>query len=549
MLSLKAGRSIKIRSLAALCNHGFEKKAEYSSHEFERPTYRKHMLYATIGVGVSVATLFGIKNKVQAKSVAKDASQPQKLIGGEFRKDLPVYRATDVAKRDSKENRIWVSYKRGVYDVTDFVAKHPGGEKILMAAGGATEPFWGLYAVHFAPRVMELMEQYRIGNLHEDDVIETPSEEDGPYGQEPVRNKILVARSSKPCNAETPPELLIQDFITPNDVFYVRNHLPVPQVDPLYYELEVTGIGIKDKSFTLDELKKFPKHKLVMTIMCAGNRRSEMNKVREVKGLEWALGAVGTAEWAGVRLQDLLESLGFDPKTNKAAHIQFEGLDLDPASSPYGASVPIRTALISDVILAYEMNGEPIPRDHGYPIRACVPGVVGARNVKWLGKIVLSHEESQSHWQQRDYKGFSPTVDFEHADWKSSPAIQDLPVTSAICNLKEGDVVQPVNGKVTVKGYAWSGGGRKIARVDITCDKGKTWHVARHDPGDKSGQNVGWAWTLWTAEIPVSQSGTVEIWAKAVDDSYNTQPETFENIWNIRGVLSNAYHKVKVHVQ
>lgn len=197
------------------------------------------------------------------------------------------------------------------------------------------------------------------------------------------------------------------------------------------------------------------------------------------------------------------------------------------------------------------MNGQPLTRDHGYPLRAIVPGVVGARNVKWLGRITVSSAESDSHWQQNDYKGFSPSTDWDTVDFSKSPAIQNMPVTSAICSPQSGDTINANDGYIVVKGYAWSGGGNQIVRVDVTSDRGKTWHVAELETPEKdavlhpSGRN--WGWTLWSAKLPVTKNENVEIWSKAVDSNYNCQPESFEFTWNLRGVLSNAYHRVKIN--
>ena len=203
-----------------------------------------------------------------------------------------------------------------------------------------------------------------------------------------------------------------------------------------------------------------------------------------------------------------------------------------------------------DVLLAYKMNGQVLNRDHGFPIRVIVPGVVGARNVKWLGRIEISSEESNSHWQQKDYKGFSPSTDWDTVDFSKSPAIQNMPVTSAICSPKNGESVKvDKDGMVTVKGYAWSGGGNRIVRVDITADGGKTWQVAELEQ-DKSPSGRHFGWTLWTAKVKAPVKGSnLEVWSKAVDSNYNVQPETFENTWNLRGVLSHAYSRIQVKVQ
>lgn len=184
-------------------------------------------------------------------------------------------------------------------------------------------------------------------------------------------------------------------------------------------------------------------------------------------------------------------------------------------------------------------------------MRCIVPGTVGARNVKWLGKIIVSKNESDSHWQQNDYKAFSPSTDWDTVDFKTAPAIQNLPVTSSICtpNPLEKEV-KIVDGCLEVKGYAYSGGGNKIIRVDVTTDGGATWQVADLEQME-DGENVGpgrhYAWTLWTAKVPLEKNQkVVEVWSKAVDSSYNCQPETHKNTWNLRGVVVNAYSRVRV---
>lgn len=129
--------------------------------------------------------------------------------------------------------------------------------------------------------------------------------------------------------------------------------------------------------------------------------------MKKVKGLDWGPCAIGNATWSGARLVDVLHQTGWDLSDPRIEHVVMEGMDVDPTGTPYGASVPAHKALnpMGDVLLAYEMNGQPLPKDHGFPVRAVVPGVVGARNVKWLGRIQLSSSESNSHWQQNDYKG------------------------------------------------------------------------------------------------------------------------------------------------
>ncbi|XP_044169226.1 sulfite oxidase-like [Acropora millepora] len=521
----------------------FKRNATTASEPMSKSSH-----YAVIGALVGTLTGVGLViNKQKLLSRTKDANIT-KNKGQE--NESPVFTSEEVSEHNSLDKGIWVTYKGQVYDITEFVASHPGGpSKILLAAGGSLEPFWALYAVHSNQHVLDILEEYHIGSLVKDESSRHVGDIKDPYANDPGRHPALKINSKKPFNAEPPPQLLTDSLITPNDIFFVRNHLPVPDIDEKTYELEITGEGMKPMKLSLEDLKtKFPKHTITATMQCAGNRRSEMNKIKLVKGLNWGAAAISTAEWSGALLKDVLRYAGLDDSS--VEHIQFEGADHDITGSTYGASLPVDTALSPkrDVIVAYEMNGVPIPRDHGFPVRLVAPGVVGARNVKWLNKIVASKEESLSHWQRNDYKGFSPSVDWDTVDFKSAPAIQDLPVTSAICEPAEGAVISAEDEEITLKGYAWSGGGKGIVRVDVSLDGGKTWHVA--DLKGENKLNRSWAWKLWHATLPLPKGAdSLQICVKAVDSSYNTQPDSVAPIWNLRGVLSNAWHRVNVKVK
>lgn len=462
---------------------------------------------------------------------------------------LPEYSKEEVASHRTKEDKIWVTYKDGVYDVTEWVDIHPGGTaRIMLAAGGPIDPFWAMYQQHNTAQVHEILKGYRIGRLKGG----APPPTGDPYAKEPTdRSPALIVRSTKPMNSETPKELLAASLITPTELFYVRNHLPVPEVDEETYRLQVEGQGLRAVNLSLNELKtKFKKHEVTATVQCTGNRRVELQSVKPIKGLEWEGGSISTAVWGGVRLRDVLKYAGLDDDDQEVDHIQFEGLDTDLERKPYGASIPVSKAMDphGDVLLAYEMNGATLPRDHGYPIRVLVPGTAGCRSVKWLARIIASHEESHSFWQRSDYKSFSPSVDWDNVDWDSAPSIQAMPITSLICEPSTGDKVD--DEEFTVKGYAWSGGGQGIIRVDVSADGGKTWHTAElKKVPQKPGR--GWAWALWTATVPVPEghNGTLELVCKATDESYNTQPEQPGPIWNLRGVNCNSWHRVTVEVE
>ncbi|KAI8617607.1 Oxidoreductase, molybdopterin-binding domain-containing protein [Chytriomyces sp. MP71] len=488
--------------------------------------------------------------------------------------DRKLFTRGEVRKHTSKEAGIYVTRGDAVYDITDFVDVHPGGERILLAAGHSIDPFWHIFAIHQTTETLELLETYRIGDLMpaKDDPTYSALRDDAAaalerlFYNDPVRDPQLIVRSDRPCNAETPPHLLTEAFVTPNNLFFVRNHLPVPETDQITtVEFDAPWLP-ETVVLSLDEIKGRYEHVDVMTtLQCAGNRRKEMHDVKPVKGayrimlsvicvcfdycltgLQWTQGAISNAVWTGIPLRKVIEDVcGPIPKEyeDKIKHVHFQGAE------GYGASIPVHKALDprGDVILTFKMNGEDLPRDHGWPIRALVPGHVAARSVKWVQKVTLAEEESPSHWQQRDYKGFGPSKTLEQSRYDESVAIQELPVQSAITLPRAGDTVPVRAGEVRgVKGFAWSGGGRGIVRVDVSADGGQTWVDARlRKPGQMEGRE--WAWTLWEADVPVNvaEGEDVEIVCKAVDTSYNEQPERFDSTYNVRGVLVSAWHRVR----
>ncbi|ELU04165.1 hypothetical protein CAPTEDRAFT_17949 [Capitella teleta] len=449
-----------------------------------------------------------------------------------------------VQSHNSKEAGIWVTYKDGIYDITDFMIGHPGGDKILLAAGSSVEPFWDLYAIHRSPEVYEILESLRIGNLHPEDKVARPAvNPNDPYKHDPARHPALKVNSAKPFNAEAPGSLLADNFITPNDLFFVRNHLPVPKVDPKKFRLQVGG-----KQFALEDLKqKFKQHSVIATVQCAGNRRSELSKLKAVNGLSWSHAAISNAEWTGVLLSDLLTSAGINGEDYK--HCILQGLDTDGEGNPYEASIPMETASDpkKEAIVAFEMNGQELPLDHGFPLRVIVPGTVGARQVKWVKMISASQEESYSHWQRKDYMLFSPSTGHDTADYDKAVAIQEYPTQSAICEPRNGATIE--GSEVTLRGYAWSGGGRGIMRVEVTPDGGKTWYEADMHGDEQQKRHQQWAWVLWEVAVPVPDGASdMSIACRAIDSSHNSQPEKLESVWNIRGLINNAWHHINLKV-
>lgn len=272
--------------------------------------------------------------------------------------DKPFYRKHEIASHTTKEKGIWITYENGVYDITNFIVNHPGGQdKIVLAAGGAVEPFWAIYRQHYNSKLAKQhLAPLLIGYIHPDDVevADSTAVVDDPYANDPVVSPVQVFHQRKPVNSETPSTLLSDTWLTPEQFWFKRNHHPVPQMSADTYRLTVVGLGVKggEVVLSLDDLKsKFSKVKVVAAIQCGGNRRSEMNEVAITAGSPWGTSAISNAEWAGVRLRDVLKAALVDAGVGAAAldeealmeegvrHVQFaaaEGLE---------ASIPLHKAL------------------------------------------------------------------------------------------------------------------------------------------------------------------------------------------------------------
>jgi sulfite oxidase len=430
------------------------------------------------------------------------------MANGHSESKLPVITADQVAENNGEDDKpVWMSYGGHVYDVTDFIKNHPGGsEKILMAAGSALEPYWHIYRQHFASDLpTRLLEHMLIGTLAEadqekiDEQMEVIYETDkDPFELEPLRNKQLKVHSDQPMNAEVPEQLLTLNYLTPSPIFFKRHHHPVPyltpdQVENYKLEIDLSAYGKDKLKLSMDDLKAMDKVEVVATLQCSGNRRSGFNVFERTSGTTWGQGAISTAKWGGVRLSDLLKNAGIgDPieaqEKGNMEHVRFYAVDgvmasigIEKAMNPYG-----------DVIVAYEMNDEELPRDHGFPLRLIVPGYAGIRNVKWLKKIELSKEEAEGPWQRGlNYKVLPPNVhDANEVNLEEIPSVNELSVSSGITtvepvpgsgsNLPPGESVM-----MKVRGWAFSGGGRNVVRVDVTGDKAKSWSSANLLDGSK----------------------------------------------------------------
>ena len=570
--------SFVIGSLAAYLIEQQEEQAAETEEEKEEETKMKENIDDDDGK---------IKKKKKKKNTwrrmfFKEAkAEAASVVGTAAPKAVKMYTRLDVAEHDSIEKRVWCSYKENVYDVTDFLDNHPGGrDLLLLAAGKDIEPFWRLYQAHVNSDVaMEMLKTLKIGELDLEKEPKVDVDETDPYKNDPERHPALKCHSAKPANMEPPLSLLRREYLTPSSLWFVLNHSPVPIIDAATHEITiVSGEQSQDNLnllrtkavINLEHLKKdFEKKTVVATVQCGGNRRGGLDLIKKSSGTGWGEGAISTAKFAGASLRDVLEvHAGINLHNYERLgikHVIFYGAD------DMRASIPIEKALspFGDVLLAYEMNDcEELPRDHGYPLRVIVPGHVGVRNVKWLSKIKLCSEEADGPWNRGiAYKGFGPGYSsVEGLNIDSVPTMQEMPIQSVVAEAenislslatasKNDDGEKRTVVQTSAKGFAWSGGGRAIIRVDVSANKGLSWQTATLKEGADQQLSKAWAWTFWEIddlEIDASKlkpGDEIKVLVKAVDASYNAQPEGAAAIWNLRGLNNNSWHAFTVKVE
>jgi len=347
----------------------------------------------------------------------------------------------------------------------------------------------------------------------------------------------MIVHEDEPYNAEPAPSALANRWLTPLDAFYSRNHGSVPSVDSRTWRLQVDGLVQDRLDLSLQQLRdRFDEQTLVATLQCAGNRRKGFLEFRDIPGeAPWGATAISTAEWTGVSLADVLTQAGLRPE---AAHIEFLAPDIAQGATPpqpYGSSIPVHKATAAEVLLAWAMNGEPLPAVHGAPVRVVVPGYIGARSVKWVQRIRALAQTSDNYFQAVAYR--LPTPGADHGGTVPDPgiALGAVPVNSDILSPEDGKSV-PV-GPTTVTGFAF-GGEDGITRVEVSVDDGRNWHQARVED-----ELSRWAWCSWQITVDVP-AGAVRILARAWTSAGLTQPESAEELWNPKGYLNNSWARV-----
>jgi len=411
------------------------------------------------------------------------------------------------------------------------------------------------------------------------------------------RDECMARLTGKhPFNSEAPLSALFSNgFLTPQNLFYVRNHGAVPKVtqdQARDWKVRVHGLVEREMEFSIQDLKdKFPTVTLPITLVCAGNRRKEQNMVTKGLGFNWGAAGVSTGLFTGVYLSDILKYcrpkkplLSSFPSYDtvvpgRARHVVFEGIDELPKGK-YGTSQRLSWAMDQEkgMLIAWGLNGEDLSPDHGYPLRLVVPGQIGGRMVKWLDRIEVSDRESQHHLHFFDNKLLPPQVTADQArnedKWWYDPKyiINELNVNAALCSPDHNSVVQiapndtATNQTLPLEGYAYTGGGRRITRVEISLDDGRTWEISdvtypedlyrmypiQNHPYfgqlDLSMSEMSFCWCFWTLEVDVQRlidQDVHVISVRAVDESLQHMPR--DMAWTAMSMMNSWWFRVVVH--
>lgn len=329
----------------------------------------------------------------------------------------------------------------------------------------------------------------------------------------------LITRMYEPRNLETPVGSLAPEgkLTTPTDSFYVRSHFAMPKIDMATWKLKVEGHVEKPQEFTLKELGQLSQSTKTITLECAGNGRVFLTPAG--RGLQWGFGGVGTADWGGVALAEILQRA--IPKAG-AVEVILVGADAgavnsDPASPgpiSFDRSIPLEKAMKPETLLASKMNGQPLTPSHGYPLRAVVGGYFGMAAVKWLTRIIVV---------EKPYNGFFQTLDYSLFERRNGlPSLKPLAQIQpkAIITSHESGQTIPAGKAISLHGLAWSGE-RAVAKVEISTDGGATWTAAEL-PEKQANE---FAWVRWRYEWKDPKLGMARVVARCTDVAGSTQPE------------------------
>jgi len=336
----------------------------------------------------------------------------------------------------------------------------------------------------------------------------------------------LTVHVTRPYDAETPVRELTS-FLTPNHRFFVRSHFgpPAPElISEANWKLTVSGLVERPREISLNALRQMEAVTVTAVVQCSGNGRTFHRP--KVPGVQWGRGAVGNAEWTGVRLRDLLSQAGL---SRGAKHVQFQGADRPVLDSVplFARSIPLEKANHPDTILAYEMNGRPLSLLHGAPLRVITP--------KWLTDITVQAEEAKGYYMQTAYRvPTKPVEPGSSAKGNTMIPVEEMVVKSLIAAPGEGETVRV--GPVVIQGVAW-GGEAKVVKVEVSMDDGKTWEPAR-----LLGEDLPYAWRQWQFVWNTRVGGMLSVLCRATDARGDMQPA--RSPWNPSGFLWNGWDRV-----
>jgi DMSO/TMAO reductase YedYZ molybdopterin-dependent catalytic subunit len=351
--------------------------------------------------------------------------------------------------------------------------------------------------------------------------------------QSEVGLRHLLQLSAYPLDVETPLEALTS-YVTPNDLFFIRTHWTPTRVNPSTWSLTVDGEVSRPLTLSLADLKALPRADVTCVLQCSGNGRNWFEP--PVPGVQWRYGAVGNARWSGVRVRDVLARAAVKSVTQ---HLHTFGGNPPPGQvPPFNRSLEIDKAL-GDAIIAYEMNGEPLPHGHGGPVRLVVPGWAGDHWMKWLSRLSASREPQVGFYMETAYKypirPVRPGAGVSSADMRPiTEMFVKSNITSAPSRIRLGE-------RASLGGFAFSGA-PDIARVEVSDDDGLTWRRARLNP-----QHDPYAWRLWSYDWTPSIRGTHRIAVRATDSRGQQQPKLPD--WNPSGYLYNGWHMIAIDVE
>jgi nitrate reductase (NAD(P)H) len=396
-----------------------------------------------------------------------------------------------------------------------------------------------------------------------------------PDNHVPRDPRLIRLTGIHPFNVEAPLSALYDEgFLTSPELFYVRNHGAVPQVDDAIipnWEFSIEGLVKHPITMTLKQLiADYEQITVPITLVCAGNRRKEQNQVRKSKGFSWGAAGLSTALWTGVPIAELI---GKAMPMRGAKYVCMEGADKLP-NGYYGTSVKLNWAMDPNrgIMLAHKMNGEMLRPDHGKPLRVVVPGQIGGRSVKWLKKLIVTAEPSDNWYHIYDNRVLptmiSPEQSVNEPKWWMDEryAIYDLSTNSATVYPAHEEQVCLFSGPETyrARGYAYGGGGRRVTRVEVTLDKGKSWALAdikyHEDDYRNADENdtlfggkldMAWretcfTWCFWEIDLKVEDlklSG--DIMVRAMDESMNVQPR--DMYWSVLGMMNNPWYRITIN--